>query len=144
MSEKFSRTIVFIEAILFLAPLALLSIVGFATVARNAHFVAPLIIFGAVQILAWNVVIKFVIGGRETLRDFSLTMLIIFVVSAFSVLFAMSMSSSGSFGYAEIGDGPRAYIDVAVWGFPALIPFVHLMLERHFYFIRIKNETQDS
>lgn len=142
MPEKFSRTMVLIEAILFLIPLALISLVGFVIATRNAHFILPIILFGGVQVLAGGVVIDFVIGGRESLRDFGLSKVIIFSVSAFFVLFASLVSSSGEYGYEELGDNLIAFIDVGVWGFPALVPFVHLLLERHFYLIRTENDSK--
>ena len=140
MKERTSKTLLFVESLVFFVPVSLLTAIysiflipmyrsGLAEEPWEAQ-VAPAFTFLGLglQLCGWRVIATFLIDGRDGIRAVSKVYLyaiaagaLLAVVSGLVVLLTvLGIELSDSFGLLSVN-----YVAI-----PALVPFIHVMAER--------------
>jgi hypothetical protein len=140
MNERVSRLLVAIEALCFLAPITALTVgysrllinlylFGLAHQPAEAHITTAFVFIGLVlQLLAWWTLANFVLRGREGLASVNRTCIgAIYVGAGLAIVGGVSLVLAFAFGGTL-----AASLSVNAFGLPALIPFAHVALERHY------------
>jgi len=134
MSEKASRIILSIEAVVLCLPITLLFLV-FGTLAVTSIIPGQQGIwkaylgFGFVFIAlfsAWRLMLSFIFGGKEYLNALSFYDWVISLLATCIIL--------GSTLYIFIinpSDDDPAFSKTVIWGLPFIVPFLHLGIERY-------------
>jgi hypothetical protein len=140
MKERTSKIILFIESLVFLVPVSLLTLFyalfliplyrsGLASEPWEAQAVPVFTLLGLVlQLCGWRVIAAFLVDGRDGLRRISKRYIYAIILGAALValsglvvlLMLLEFELPDSFGLLSAN-----YLAL-----PALIPFTHIMLER--------------
>jgi len=146
MTERWSRFAVAIEALLLAFPVTYLAIAAFAAGmlflteqtppmyerAQTIVYALPIIPLAA----GWILIGRFVIAGSPALRSSSNVLWLLSflgVIIALAALFVGHWSRRGDFGdAASLWPWVRSYFRELALGIPAMIPLIHLTLERRF------------
>ncbi len=149
MNETISRAMVLFESIILLAPLSLLNVfmldlsatqiflqreppingVMTAVDLATLSFCIALIVSMVVQILAWIVVVRFVVGGRASLCAIRPLLFSFLTTAALFVCFATLASSTDILALLGVNDSLKPAIGIMARGLPALIPYLHIAVE---------------
>jgi len=147
MTEPWSRFAVAIEALLLALPVTYLAIAGFAATMLFLTDEQTLPIYERAQMIVyalpiiplaagWILIGRFVIAGSPTLRSSSDVLWLLSFLGAiivFAALFVGYWLRRRDFGdAASLWPWVRSYFRELALGIPALIPLVHLTLERRF------------
>lgn len=131
MKETYSKVLLIVEALVFLAPVTLLSLWLAAALVASAgepQGAAPLFALVAIAAIGccWWAVGVFVIRGRAGIAKLGIGCVIALYAGA-----ALAIAGGVAFAFAGIGDSSLySTLALDVFGLPVLVPFVHLEIER--------------